>query len=182
MGLALTPPAELGALCPDFELPSTSGVQFDIREFKNSQQPFLVAVICNHCPYVKAVETRLIALAHVFRLLGIGLVAISSNDSTRYPEDSFENMKQKKYPFPYLFDQDQSVAVSLGAVCTPDFFLYDKNATLRYRGRLDDNWKETALVTRQELLEAAIALKLNGELPLDHPHAPSMGCSLKWKV
>jgi len=176
-----TPPADLGVLCPSFTLPATNGTVFNSEDLIRSGQPFLVAVICNHCPYVKAIETRLIALSYLFQSLGLGFVAISSNDAEKYPEDSFEQMKLKNYPFIYAYDESQAVAKSLGAVCTPDFFLYDNNARLQYRGRLDDNWKDANLVTRQELLEAAIQLKLYKKLSSNISQMPSMGCSLKWK-
>jgi hypothetical protein len=181
MALAFTPPVDLGAKCPVFELPETRGGIAKSQDLIDSKQPFLIAVICNHCPYVKAIETRLMALFHVLAALDIGFLAISSNDAIQYPEDSFESMKLKNYPFLYAFDASQDVARKLGAVCTPDFFLYDREARLQYRGRLDDNWKEPGQVTRQELLEAAIQLKLKGKLSSSFKQAPSMGCSLKWK-
>jgi thiol-disulfide isomerase/thioredoxin len=181
MALMQTPPVDLGALCPEFQLPATNGAIFNSQDLIRSGQPFLVAVICNHCPYVKAIETRLIALAHVFNSLGLGFVAMSSNDAETYPEDSFEKMKLKNYPFIYVYDESQEIAKKLGAVCTPDFFLYDHEAKLQYRGRLDDNWKDANLVTRQELLEAAIQLKLYKKLSPQTSQMPSMGCSLKWK-
>lgn len=177
-----TPPVELGVLCSRFELPTAQGGVFKSEELIQSGEPFLLAVICNHCPYVKAIESRLIALSYLFKQLGLGFVAISSNDATKYPEDSFDKMIEKAYPFIYAYDEDQSVAKALGAVCTPDFFLYDGKAQLQYRGRLDNNWKDPSLVTRYELLEAAIQLKLHGKLMSDLVQTPSMGCSLKWKV
>lgn len=179
MALTHTPPAELGTLCPEFKLPHTQGGEVTRESMGFEKAPFLVAFICNHCPYVKAIENRLLALSGALKVAGVGMLAISSNDAQRYPEDSFEAMQAKGYPFLYAFDESQTVAKSFGAVCTPDFFLYDASGRLAYRGRLDDNWKEPHLVTRQELLEAALLLKqgqaVRGE------QTPSMGCSIKWK-
>jgi thiol-disulfide isomerase/thioredoxin len=143
----------------------------------------LVAVMCNHCPYVQAVDDRLNALARDFAGR-CDVVALNPNDAVAYPEDSFEAMRAragaKGYTFPYLWDEDQSVARALGAVCTPDFFLYGSRRHLAYRGRLDDNWKEPGRVTRQEL-RAAIEAMLQGRAPEKVQH-PSMGCSIKWKT
>lgn len=138
--------------------------------------------ICNHCPYVKAVEERILTLARSFDKNQVAFVAICSNDPNEYPEDSFENLKkrweEKEYSFPYLHDKSQAVAISFDAVCTPDFFVYDKNRKLAYRGRLDDNWKEPLKVTREDLKHAIEAL-LKGERPGEQQY-PSMGCSIKW--
>lgn len=182
MALTYTPAEELGSPCPDFSLPSVDGKTFSKMDFHKGK-PFLVMFICNHCPYVKAIEDRLIALGHSLKSLSIPVVAICSNDEESYPEDSFANLQkrwlEKKYSFPYLHDKSQEVAKVFGAVCTPDFFLYDAQGLLRYRGRLDDSWKEPAKVTRQELLEAAKLLIEDKPLPTNP--APSMGCSIKWR-
>lgn len=156
MALTYSPIPELGKSCPDFEL-----LGVDERTYTRSDlaqgTPFLIVFMCNHCPYVKAIEDRLIILGKDLSALGIPMIGISSNDPADFPEDSFENMKslseKKKYTFPYLFDETQQVAKSFGAVCTPDFFLYDKDAKLRYRGRLDDSWKDSTKVTRRDLYE-----------------------------
>jgi peroxiredoxin len=177
-----TPPGELGSLCPDFHLPATDSHIYGRRDFKGSKA-LLVMFICNHCPYVQAVEQRIVHLSQELLKLGVQIVAISSNDAKKYPADSFENMKrqaqEKKYPFPYLYDESQTVAKLFGAVCTPDFFVYDENLLLAYRGRLDDSWKDPGQVSRQELRHAILELLAGREAPLSQ--YPSMGCSIKWK-
>lgn len=181
MALTITPFADIGRDCPDFELPSVDGKVFSKKDFLN-ERPFVVFFICNHCPYVKAIEDRLIQLGYDLKALGINTVAICSNDEENDPEDRFENLRKrwqdKNYPFPYLHDKSQEVAKSFGAICTPDFFVYDKNLKLAYRGRLDDSWKDPSKVTRRELFEAVLCLdrdeSLNGQ------QTPSMGCSIKW--
>lgn len=182
MALTYTPSPDLGQDCPDFDLRNVDG-SFVSRAFLPKGRPFAIMFICNHCPYVQAIEDRLIQLGHDMHELGATLVGISSNDSHRYPADSPEEMKHrsdlKGYSFPYLYDEDQSVARAFGAVCTPDFFVYDNNGKLAYRGRLDDSWKDPAQVTRRELFEA-VKLLAEGK-PAPTNQAPSMGCSLKWK-
>lgn len=182
MPLVSTPKDELGAPCPDFNLPATDGKNHSRAEAK-SDHPFVVMFICNHCPYVIAIEDRLVQLGHDLKALNIPLFAISSNDAQKYPADSFEHMKikaqAKSYPFPYMYDESQDVARAFGAVCTPDFFVYDKNHKLAYRGRLDDSWKEPGKVTRRELLQAVQELAAGKPAPQEQ--IPSMGCSLKWK-
>lgn len=182
MALTYTPDPEINKACPDFHLPAVDGKFYSLQDFKVGQ-PLVVMFICNHCPYVVAVEDRLIELGHKLKAENIPLIAICSNDAEDYPADSFQNLqiraREKKYPFVYLHDESQEVAKKFGAVCTPDFFVYDKDLKLAYRGRLDDSWKEPAKVTREELLEAALALKEGHKL--NDKQTPSMGCSIKWK-
>jgi peroxiredoxin len=178
MPLVHTPTDELGSECPKFELPGTDGKIHAHSEFKKDT-PFLVMFICNHCPYVIAIEERLVQLGRDLQSARIPVIAISSNDAQKYPEDSFEKMKLKKFPFPYLFDESQEVARRFGAVCTPDFFVFGRSHKLAYRGRLDDNWKDPAKVTRRELYQAIMDLAAGKEISL--PQTPSMGCSMKWK-
>ena len=147
-------------------------------EFEGARA-LLVMFICNHCPYVIAVEDRLVALGRTFGQQSVKIVAISSNDPEQKPADSFENMQKKAYPFPYLHDESQAVAKAFGAVCTPDFFLYDESLKLVYRGRLDDSWKDASLVKSEEL-KAAIEALLEGR-EVTREQRPSMGCSIKWK-
>ena len=186
-----TPEPALGSECPDFQLPSTTG-EFVTRDSLaktmtgERRDAVLVMFICNHCPYVKAIEPRLIELHKMFADrthsngdARVAFVAISSNDAERYPEDSFEKMKLKKYPFPYVFDESQDVAQDFGAVCTPDFFLYDRSMKLAYRGRLDDSWQDESAVKSRDLAGAIESL-LQGMNP-NREQKPSMGCSLKWK-
>jgi peroxiredoxin len=182
VALTYTPSAALGMACPDFSLLGVDGKTYALADFKNSKA-FCVMFICNHCPYVKAVEERLLVLGRELKDQGISFAAICSNDPQDYPEDSFENLKkswtEKKYPFPYLFDETQAVALKFGAVCTPDFFVYDKNMKLTYRGRLDDSWKDSTMVKHQELRQALLDTAAMKSLSKDQP--PSMGCSIKWK-
>ena len=182
MALVSTPANSLGQALPTFSLPAVNGPAFDSATLPKDCA-VVVMFICNHCPYVKAIEYRLIELGRDLRERSIPLVGICSNDSEAYPEDSFENLrlraKEKNYPFIYLHDEDQSIAKKFGAVCTPDFFVYDRQHRLAYRGRLDDSWRDPARVSRRELYEATLALQAGQTLK--SPEHPSMGCSMKWK-
>jgi len=170
----------LGTPCPEFSLPGVDGRTWKSREFRSPA--LLVVFMCNHCPYVQAVDDRINALARDFKGR-CDVVGISPNDAEQYPEDAFEAMghraEEKGYLFRYLYDASQEVARAFGAVCTPDFFLYGSDRLLAYRGRLDDNWKEPGKVTREELRSAIEAL-LAGKKPAAK-QAPSLGCSIKWK-
>ena len=182
MALTHTPVAAIGSPCPDFALKGVDDRTYSLADFSGSRA-FLAMFICNHCPYVIAVEDRLLALARTFEGQPVKIAAICSNDGERYPADSFENMKkrsrEKNYPFPYLHDETQKAALAFGAVCTPDFFVYDSDLKLAYRGRLDDSWKDPSAVRAQEL-KAAIELLVRGERP-SLKQSASMGCSIKWK-
>ncbi|MGN7611602.1 thioredoxin family protein [Magnetococcales bacterium HHB-1] len=182
MVLLHTPPGELGASAEDFTLPGVDGKEHTLAEYQESRV-LVIMFTCNHCPYVQSVEGRLFALARELKPLGVSLVAINSNDPTSYPEDSFEKMVERAeklgYPFDYLCDVEQDVARRYGAVCTPDFFVYDKDRKLRYRGRLDDSPRQPSAVQNQEMREAILAI-LEGRPVTDTQHA-SMGCSIKWK-
>jgi peroxiredoxin len=139
--------------------------------------------MCNHCPYVKAVTDRLAELHKVFSGRGVQIFGINPNDPEMYPEDSFENMikfaNEYGLEFPYLVDDTQEIAKAYDAVCTPDIYVYDKDRKLRYRGRIDDNWKDASAVTSRDLFNA-IDLLLAGK-EIDFKQIPSMGCSIKWK-
>jgi len=183
-----TPPPELGAPCPSFQLPAVDGKTYARDDFAAS--PVLcVMFICNHCPYVKAVEDRIIRLARAFEGRGVRMVGICSNDAESYPDDGFDQLRarwrDKGYGFPYLYDEAQEVARAFGAVCTPDIFVYDRGKggdglrRLAYRGRIDDSWKDESKVTRPELAEALEAL-VSGRAP-SAQQRPSMGCSIKWR-
>ena len=143
----------------------------------------LVMFICNHCPYVKAVRERLVRDCAELAGHGIGSVAIMSNDPGDYPEDSFENMKriatQLRYPFPYVIDESQDVAKAYGAVCTPDFFGYNADLELRYRGRLDASGRQAIPGARRELFDAMLQIARTGRGPAEQ--TASIGCSIKWK-
>lgn len=180
-----TPPPALGAPCPDFRLPAVDGKSYARDDFSGA--PVLVVLfICNHCPYVKAVEDRLIHLARTFEPRGVRFVGICSNDAETYPDDAFDKLRdrwrEKGYGFPYLHDESQDVARAFDAVCTPDIFVYGSASDTRrlaYRGRIDDSWKDEAKVTHHELAEALEAL-CAGQAP-SRVQRPSMGCSIKWR-
>ena len=182
MSLTYTPDVALGSRCPEFHLPTVAGQTVRLADFA-SVKVLAVAFICNHCPYVQAIEDRLIQLAHAFPPGDFALVGICSNDPADYPEDAPKELHKrwlaKNYRFPYLVDESQSVAKAFGAVCTPDFFVYDRERRLAYRGRLDDSWRNPDKVNRQEMKEAILAL-LQGQ-SIRSPQNPSMGCSIKWK-
>ncbi|GLH73104.1 thioredoxin family protein [Geothrix limicola] len=181
MALTESTMVPLGTACPDFTLPGVDGRLWSLHDFHTPA--LLVVVMCNHCPYVQAIDDRLNELAKI-HAGQCAVVGINSNDAVAYPDDSFEAMRaraaEKGYVFPYLWDEEQTVARALGAVCTPDFFLYDSHRRLRYRGRMDDNWKDAAHVTRHDLRRAIVRV-LNGE-ELPTTQLPSMGCSIKWKA
>jgi len=144
----------------------------------------LVLFICNHCPYVKAITDRLVRDTRALQEKGIGVAAIMSNDPAEYAEDSFDNMVRvaaaNGYPFPYLFDESQEIAKTYGAVCTPDFFGFNKNLELQYRGRLDASGKQPAAAdARRELYEGMCQVAETGHGPAEQ--TPSMGCSIKWR-
>ena len=179
-----TPLCDFGAPAPDFALPGVDG-RIWTRDQCKGPRGLLVMFICNHCPYVKAIRDRLVRDARELAALGIGCVAISSNDVNDYPEDSFDHMKQVAaefdFPFPYLYDESQAVARAYGAVCTPDFFGYDSELGLQYRGRLDASRKEAAPPdVRRDLFEAMKQIAETGAGPAEQ--IPSMGCSIKWKA
>ena len=173
---------ELGQPIPPFQLRSVDGQEFSVESFK-SAKALVVMFICNHCPYVQAIEDRILALHHQYHRKGVQVIGICSNDPTDYPDDSAENLRkrwlEKDYGFPYLIDESQAVAKAFGAVCTPDIYAYDGARRLAYHGRLDDNWKQPEFVKHRELAEALDAL-LSGK-PLNTVQNPSIGCSIKWK-
>lgn len=178
---AIAPPAELGWQAPDFQLRGTDGNRHRLSELAG-ERGTVVAFICNHCPYVKAVLPRLLRDARDLAPLGVKVVAINANDAVAYPEDSFERMVEiaGDWPFPYLHDESQQIARAFGAVCTPDFFGLDRDLRLRYRGRLDASLKAAAESDApRELFEAMRAIAATGQGPsLQHP---GIGCSIKWR-
>ncbi len=169
---------------PDFVLPATDGRTYALKDVVGANGAVIV-FICNHCPYVKAVIDRLVGDARLLMAEGIGFAAICSNDAAAYPEDSFPAMKvfaeRHAFPFPYLHDKAQAVARAYGAVCTPDFFGYDRALKLKYRGRLDEGRTTPPPPNaRRELVEAMRALAAGR--PIAFEQVPSIGCSLKWKA
>ena len=180
--LLSTPTVDTGWQAQPFTLSDADGKEYGLQDLYG-KNGLLIAFICNHCPYVKAVIDRFVADARVLQSEGINVVAIMPNDYQRVPDDSPENMKrfaaQHRFSFPYLVDEDQSVARAYDAVCTPDFFGFDRNGKLQYRGRIDDARMGDAAKRKPELLEAMRLIAATGKGPAEQ-HA-SMGCSIKWR-
>ncbi len=176
-----TPICDFGWKAPTFSLPAVDGKIYSIEDLKRDKGT-LVMFICNHCPYVKSVIDRIVRDANELEALGIKTIAICANDANDYPEDSFENMikfsKQHGFSFPYLHDKDQQIAKNYNAVCTPDFFGFDQNLGLQYRGRLDASRKDAVPDAKRELFDAMKQVAQTGHGPKDQ--IPSMGCSIKW--
>jgi len=173
----------LDAPAPDFRLPATDGRVYTLADVAGDNGT-VIAFICNHCPYVIAVIDRLVADARALKREGVGFACICSNDAEAYPDDSFDKMKEfakaRGFPFPYLHDETQQVALAYGAVCTPDFFGYDRVRKLKYRGRLDEGRATPPPAgARRELVEAMRDIAATGEARLEQ--IPSIGCSIKWK-
>jgi peroxiredoxin len=183
MALLESPVCDFGKLAPDFNLLSIDGKNWTLADCMG-EKGVLVMFICQHCPYVKAIHDRIIRDTLELKAFGINSVAIMSNDPSDYPDDSYENMqrvaKQFNYSFPYLFDETQAVAKAYGAVCTPDFFGYNADFKLQYRGRLDASRKETAPPdTIRDLFEAMKQIAATGNGPTEQK--VSIGCSIKWR-
>lgn len=179
-----TPVCDFGQPAIDFSLPGTDGKIWTLDDCRG-ENGLLVMFICNHCPYVQAVLDRLVRDTRELQQHGINSVAIMANDVGDYPEDSFDNMKrvaeEQRFSFPYLYDETQQVAQAYGAVCTPDFFGYNKDLQLQYRGRLDASRKQAAEPdVRRDLFEAMKQVAETGHGPENQ--IPSMGCSIKWRA
>lgn len=179
-----TPVCDFGRKAIDFDLPGVDGKRHTLASAAGPNG-LLVMFICNHCPYVKAVIERIVRDTHELTTLGVGSIAIMSNDSSDYPEDSWDHMvqvaRQYDFSFPYVLDETQAIAQAYGAVCTPDFFGYNGQLQLQYRGRLDESRKETAPAgVRRDLFEAMKEVALTGSGPREQ--IPSVGCSIKWKA
>ncbi|MCC9604178.1 thioredoxin family protein [Stieleria sp. JC731] len=173
----------LGTKAPEFSLPECDGGTVSLADFQG-KKALLVMFVCNHCPYVKHVADQLKSLSDDYLAKDVAVVAISSNDADAYPDDSPEKMSEEKktrgYVFPYLYDGDQKVAQAYAAACTPDFFLFDSEQKLAYRGQLDSSRPKTDIPVTGEDLRAAIDAVLAGEKPTDQQR-PSLGCNIKWK-
>lgn len=179
-----TPQVAFDVPAPDFRLPATDGKTYSLKDIAGERGTVIV-FICNHCPYVKAVIDRLVDDAGLLARDGIGVAAICSNDARSHPDDSFDNMKRfaaaHAFPFPYLHDESQAVARTYDAVCTPDYFGYDAQFKLQYRGRLDEGRTNAPPPNaRRELVEAMRTIAAGGDRP--EPQIPSIGCSIKWKA
>ena len=180
--MAEQPPiCDFGWKAADFSLPGIDGRDYSLSSI-SGEKATLVMFICNHCPYVKSVIDRIVADVGALMAEGMGAVAVMSNDIEAYPEDSFENMKlfaqTYQFPSPYVIDRSQEVARAFGAVCTPDFFGFNADLSLQYRGRLDASRKEAVPGARRELLEAMGEIMATGKGPEEQ--IPSIGCSIKW--
>jgi peroxiredoxin len=182
--VSLSPPVcDFGRPAIDFDLPGVDGRRHSLTSARGPKG-LLVMFICNHCPYVKAVIDRIVRDTQELVGLGIGSIAVMSNDPTDYPEDSWQNMVQiaraLAFPFPYVLDESQEVAKAYGAVCTPDFFGYNAKLELQYRGRLDESRKQAAPEdARRDLFEAMRQVALTSRGP--QQQIPGIGCSIKWK-
>lgn len=173
----------LGTNLPQFKLTDViSGKTFSDKDFQN--KPLLVMFICNHCPYVMHIIEKLVEVSKEYITKGVSFVAINPNDIESYPEDSPEKMKEYArkfgYPFPYLFDESQEVAQRFDAACTPDFFLFDSNVSLVYRGQFDDSRPGNNIPVTGKDLKRALDCIIFGE-KIDFEQKPSIGCSIKWK-
>ena len=176
----IVPSLALGARAPDFDLPGVDGRSYSLDSFKD--KPVLVVIFsCNHCPYVKDYETRMVSIQREYGPKGVQIVAVNSNDEKAYPEDSFPNMvkraEERGFNFPYLRDEGQAVVEAYGGICTPHVFAFDGGRTLRYRGRIDDS-RDISKVTTPDLrnalddIIAGRAVRVSDTKPF--------GCSIKW--
>ena len=178
-----TPVCDFGWKAPDFSLEGADGKIYTLDGIRGPKGT-LVMFICNHCPYVKAIHERLVRDAKALQELGVGVIAIMANDPADYAEDSFDNMKtvakKQGFTFPYVFDETQAVAKAYGAVCTPDFFGFNAEQELQFRGRLDESGKDAAPAdARRELFEAMSQVAETGHGPAEQ--TASIGCSIKWR-
>jgi len=184
--MTLTPSTmiPLGTKAPAFTLLDTiSGTDMSLSELK-SDVATVVMFICNHCPYVKHVQKELVKLANDYIPSGVHFIAISSNDARAYPDDAPDELKavaeELGYPFPFLYDESQETAKAYSAACTPDFFIFDKNLELAYRGQLDDSRPENGIPVTGKDLRQALENIVAGK-PVSENQKPSMGCNIKWK-
>ncbi len=173
----------LGRPAPDFSLPDTDGRTVALSDYATAPG-LLVMFICNHCPFVKHLKAALAEFGREYRERGLGIVAIASNDVAAHPEDAPDEMAREKerwgYPFPYLYDESQEVAKAYGAACTPDFFLFDADRRLAYRGQFDASRPSNGLEPTGADLRAACDAVLMGRRPFED-QVPSVGCNIKWK-
>ena len=173
----------LGTAAPQFRLPDVSGKCLSLKDF-DSAQGLVVAFICNHCPFVKHIRPALAAFGKDCVAAGGAMVAISSNDAVRYPDDGpakmVEEARAAAYTFPYLYDESQEVAKAYRAACTPDFFVFDRDRRLIYRGQFDDSRPGNGKPVTGDALRAALTATLAGR-QVPEPQWPSVGCNIKWK-
>ncbi len=174
----------LGTEAPNFSLPDYDGKMVSRDDFRN-HRGLLVVFMCNHCPYVKHVAPELARIADEYQSKGVAVVGISSNDAEAYPDDAPDKMKREAaaqgYRFPYLYDESQQVAQAYNAACTPDFYLFDSDLKLVYRGQLDDTRPKQGTIPNGSDLRAALDAVLSNQA-IPEPQKPSVGCNIKWKV
>jgi peroxiredoxin len=182
MAALTTPEVNIDWQAPDFSLLGTDGKKYTLSDVKG-KNGLVVMFICNHCPFVKAILDKIIRDMSELQALGINAVAIMSNDTAEYPDDSFENMQElataKNFPFPYLIDETQEVAKQYDAVCTPDFFGFNADLKLQYRGRLDDSGRDNKPDGSRDLFMAMSEIAKTGKGP--EVQKSSIGCNIKWK-
>jgi peroxiredoxin len=173
---------KIGSTAPDFNLTSVDGKKYSLSSF-NDKKALIVIFSCNHCPYVKAYEGRIKAIQKDYESKGVNVVAINSNEDVGYPEDSFDEMikraKAENFNFPYLRDEDQSVARAYDATHTPEIFLFDNERKLTFHGKIDDNWQEPNKVQNKYLRNALDELLAGKEISV--PETFTIGCTIKWK-
>ena len=178
-----TPICDFGWKAVDFALPATDGQTYHLADIAGPRGT-LVAFLCNHCPYVRAVIDRLVDDVRQLQAAGIGVAAIMPNDTVAYPQDDLAHMTafahDRSFTFPYLIDESQDIARAYGAVCTPDFFGFNAALELQYRGRLDASRREAVPDAPRELRQAMLAIAETGQGP--RQQVPSMGCSIKWRA
>jgi peroxiredoxin len=183
--MALTPSTmlPLGTAAPHFQLRATDGSMVSLDNFNNKL--LVVAFICNHCPFVKHIRSRLAEVAKTYQAKGVGFVAINSNDIVAFPADDMDKMRDEVkatgYTFPYLLDENQAIAKAYDAACTPDFYLFDANRKLIYRGQFDGSRPGNDIPVSGEDLCAAMDAALQGRQVSDQ-QKPSIGCNIKWKA
>lgn len=174
----------LGTKAPNFELYDTVSNKHVSLNNINGEKGTIIAFICNHCPFVKHVNHEIVAIANDYKAKGIQTIAISSNDVENYPEDApelmLENARNEGFTFPYLYDESQEVAKAYDAACTPDFYLFDNDLKLVYRGQLDDSRPQNGIPVSGKDLRNALDALIAGK-PIDNEQKPSIGCNIKWK-
>ncbi len=182
MAALTTPQVTIGWKAEEFTLKSVDGKNYSLKHVRG-EKGLVVMFICNHCPFVRAIADKLAADMKLLQNEGVGVVAINSNDAEEYPEDSFDNMKvfaqSHGFTFPYLYDETQETARAYGAVCTPDFFGFDANLHLQYRGRFDSSGMQANAKSEHDLLNAMRLVAKTGKAP--EQQSSSIGCSIKWR-
>lgn len=177
-----TPKVNIGWKAKDFQLKGTDNRTYSLADVKG-EKGLVVMFICNHCPFVQAIADKLLKDMRELQGRGVGVVAIMSNDTEAYPQDSFDNMRKFKeyhgFTFPYVIDETQAIAKAYDAVCTPDFFGFDADLTLQYRGRLDDSGMQQKQGGERELFHAMCEIAETGKT--EQKQYPSIGCSIKWR-